>query len=138
MRKFSKVSALFIALSLLCSNIPSYDQAISLVKDIKPGAASGEPRALTAVDNKLFFGTDLDVFSNRAQTLWISDGTTPGTVIVKQAAPAFWPDGTTFEMNGRLVFSGYDTLHGEELWESDGTAAGTVLIKDINPGQSSA
>ena len=38
------------------------------------------------------------------------------------------------EMNGKLFFSAWDSLHGRELWCTDGTTAGTFMVKDISPG----
>jgi len=37
-------------------------------------------------------------------------------------------------MNDRVLFSGFDGVHGLELWASDGTADGTVMVRDICPG----
>ena len=37
-------------------------------------------------------------------------------------------------VNGTLLFSADDGVHGRELWRSDGTESGTVLVKDMNPG----
>lgn len=39
-------------------------------------------------------------------------------------------------VQGRLLFSRNDGVHGRELWVSDGTPSGTALVKDINPGSS--
>jgi ELWxxDGT repeat protein len=38
------------------------------------------------------------------------------------------------EYDGKLYFSAYDDIYGEELWVSDGTGGGTQLLLDINPG----
>jgi ELWxxDGT repeat protein len=40
--------------------------------------------------------------------------------------------------DGRVLFNGYDSTHGQELWITDGTAPGTLLLKDINPGVDSS
>jgi ELWxxDGT repeat protein len=41
-------------------------------------------------------------------------------------------------VNGTLLFTASDGIHGQELWKSDGTAAGTVMVDDIGPGSASA
>jgi ELWxxDGT repeat protein len=70
--------------------------------------------------------------------LWKSDGTTAGTVLVKEIRAAgadggianMMSDGTT------LYFTANDGTNGTELWKSDGTSVGTVMVTDINPGSS--
>ena len=42
------------------------------------------------------------------------------------------------ELDGGLLFAGWDGIHGWELWRTDGTAEGTVLVKDLCPGQCSS
>jgi ELWxxDGT repeat protein len=37
-------------------------------------------------------------------------------------------------LNGRVVFSAGEEVHGREIWQSDGTEAGTTMIADICPG----
>ncbi len=39
------------------------------------------------------------------------------------------------EVNGKLIFSAIDTIHGREYWVTDGTPAGTHFLKDVNPGR---
>jgi ELWxxDGT repeat protein len=71
--------------------------------------------------------------------LWRSDGTTAGTAMVKEIN---LNPGTTLsssptnltDLDGKLVFTANDGIHGSELWSSDGTSAGTKLLADINPG----
>jgi ELWxxDGT repeat protein len=38
------------------------------------------------------------------------------------------------QVNGKLLFTANDGIHGYEYWVSDGTEANTRLLKDINPG----
>ena len=72
--------------------------------------------------------------------LWKSDGTTSGTVRVKDINP-----GTGISMPGGMVtlgstcfFSAKESGYGAELWKSDGTTSGTMMIKDIRPGSQSS
>src|SRR5262249_47450069 len=83
--------------------------------------------------------------SNGAE-LWKSDGTTDGTVLVKDINPnivtnpfgfpglpgpaSSSPDWLT-DVQGTLYFSADDGTSGRELWKSDGTPEGTVLVKDV-------
>jgi ELWxxDGT repeat protein len=63
-----------------------------------------------------------------------SDGTTPGTTLVKDINPG--PAGSLpyalTAVDGALYLNATDPDHGAELWTSDGTAAGTRLVEDIN------
>ncbi len=108
-----------------------------LVKDFKaiyPGANGIYPTHLTNVNGTLFFMGFDPVHSKE---LWKSDGTSSGTVLVKDINPGSsnysYPEGLT-NVNGTLFFTANDGSHGCELWKSDGTSSGTVLIKDIFPG----
>ncbi|MFZ1807386.1 MAG: ELWxxDGT repeat protein [Cyclobacteriaceae bacterium] len=71
--------------------------------------------------------------------LWKSDGTVPGTILVKDIDPSgtnSTAQGMT-NVNGTLFFHVNDGVHGSELWKSDGTEPGTVMVKEIVPGTSS-
>jgi ELWxxDGT repeat protein len=74
--------------------------------------------------------------------LWRSDGSLDGTIRIGANVAAFpypWDSaGRAADMNGKLLFSGYDQQHGEELWISDGTAAGTKLLVEIRSGTAGA
>src|SRR5262249_22140479 len=79
--------------------------------------------------------------------LWKTDGTTAGTVMVKDIQPGA---GDAFDqaydnddvdlgnhwatLGGSVVFPANDGVTGQELWISDGTAAGTVSLGDLGPG----
>lgn len=82
--------------------------------------------------------------------LWKSNGTTVGTVLVKDIHKGFiyvggrFPSSTNFddrnnsnptdfiELNGNLLFTATDGIKGYELWKSNGTESGTSLVKDID------
>src|SRR5437868_3374972 len=103
------------------------------VKDINTGASApigSTPSHLVAVGSALFFIADDGV---SGPELWKSDGTSGGTVLVKDIRSA--ATGSTLaalgEVGGTLFFSADDGSNGAELWKSDGTLGGTVLVKDI-------
>ena len=101
-----------------------------LVKDIRPGSASGNPVFLTAVGSSLYF---LIHDGASPPEIWKSDGTEIGTVLVKQfgtnrALQNFTSAGAT------LYFTFGEDATGVELWKTDGTEAGTLIVKDIRPG----
>lgn len=107
---------------------------VSLVKEFDNPYAEA-PQDLFNLDGTLFF-TAVDGVHGRE--LWKSDGTTAGTVMVKDTRPGsvsgvgLWP---YFESaGGKLYFTANDGVHGGELWETDGTTAGTFMVKDIFPG----
>jgi ELWxxDGT repeat protein len=107
--------------------------------DTYGGGIVSYPSHLTNLNGTLYFSA-IDITHGRE--LWKSDGTTAGTVMVKDIEPGANifgfgygsnPNGLT-NVNGKLYFSAYDGVHGDELWQSDGTAAGTTLVQDIDPG----
>ncbi|HVX25881.1 MAG TPA: ELWxxDGT repeat protein, partial [Parafilimonas sp.] len=90
-----------------------------------------DPDNITNVNNTIFFtawnGSDYSLFK--------TDGTDAGTVLVKDANPGGtnWYTNFTAAKN-KLLYSYFDDTNGFELWESDGTEAGTNIVKDIYPG----
>jgi ELWxxDGT repeat protein len=72
--------------------------------------------------------------------LWKSDGTSNGTVLVKDIYSGVsnsWPM-QLLNVNGTLYFSAADSSNGTELWRSDGTVGGTVIVKNIHSGTASS
>ena len=109
-------------------------EGTQLVKDINPGGGfpnSSSPNNFTVFNNKLYF-TASD--GENSQELWVSDGTTEGTQLVKNINPGrgSFPSYLT-EFKDKLYFKANDGENGFELWVSDGTTEGTQLVKDINP-----
>lgn len=67
--------------------------------------------------------------------LWRTDGSVPGTLLVKDIEPTPLDYGENSAALGNiLIFSADDRSSGSELWATDGTSENTKLIKDINPG----
>ncbi|QDE94999.1 hypothetical protein BHS05_03485 [Myxococcus xanthus] len=114
------------------------------VKDILPPGAPlpspsvPVPDSLTNVQGTLYFGSDL--YGDRA-TLWRSDGTSVGTVPVKEfiaQGPGYRGLREFTSVGARLFFMVNEPPFGRELWVSDGTGAGTRLVKDLEPGTASS
>ncbi|HAS42144.1 MAG TPA: hypothetical protein DCS93_16830, partial [Microscillaceae bacterium] len=117
------------------------------VVNSNPGAGNGQN--LVNVNGTLYFSGQ-DPFGR--QELFKSDGTTGGTVLVKDinvnpisgnTRPSD-PQNLT-NINGTLFFTADDQGEGSnspsvnrELWISNGTNAGTQMVKDINVGTSNS
>jgi ELWxxDGT repeat protein len=100
------------------------------VKDIAHGRQDSSPRRLTAVGERVFF----EAYDDPTETwsLWVSDGTNDGTVLVRQGR------GDAYSaVAGRLMFSADDGNAGPEPWVSDGTPEGTLMVADLNPDRGS-
>ena len=91
---------------------------------------------MIAFGDKLLFQADDD---DNGWELWISDGTSDGTTLLKDINPG---DGSSLNVNNDIMylhnnnvyFSATNGNSGYELWRTDGTDIGTLFVKDINPG----
>jgi ELWxxDGT repeat protein len=114
------------------------DAGTVMVKDIATGDCDGSPCSsvpeyLTAVGNTLYFSAYDDA---NGDELWKSDGTSGGTVLVKDiwVGPSSGSNPTNLTALGStLYFSADDGTNRRELWKSDGTGAGTSMVENINP-----
>ena len=118
-----------------------------LVKDIKSGSGSSNPVTygpayLVNGNGILHFYADNGV---NGYELWASDGTSAGTILVKDINAG--STGSMFTGTGgpllsfidnTLYFRASNGINGTELWKSDGTTSGTVMVKDINSGSNSS
>lgn len=108
-----------------------------ILKDLRSGISSSKfSTYYIKVGSEYFFiASDL---SSLNMGLYKTDGTTNGTVLVKNLGQYPIPPGggnitalPMCEFNGKLYFTTQD-MYGKEIWVSDGTDAGTKLLKDIN------
>jgi ELWxxDGT repeat protein len=109
-----------------------------MVKDLgsyKVPQGGGFISALPMIGFKgnVFFVLD----DNEGKELWISDGTSNGTKMLKNINIGFQTGSNPIgfiEFKDYLYFFANDGINGNELWRTDGTENGTVLFKDIYPG----
>jgi ELWxxDGT repeat protein len=89
----------------------------------------------------LFFGRAKQLKDPFGDELWITDGTTAGTHLVKDIYPGRFPSWSGGEAptrigdGGLVVFSARDGKTGFEPWVSDGTPKNTVRVADIAKGK---
>ena len=125
-----------------------------MVKDIASGEGGGGPLFIANVGTHAYFAAnDSNCAVNddpinelcgkpepHGYELWKSDGTLPGTVMVKDIRPG-GADSTPlgFTALGPVVyFTAVDDQRGRELWTTDGTGGGTQRTADIYAATASA
>src|SRR4029453_7706767 len=91
----------------------------------------------TVVGNTLYFIANDGV---GGPELWKTDGTSAGTVLVKDIRPGDTGSSPAqlTAAGGVLYFTADDGVAGREVWKSDGTADGTVIVRDIVAGMNSS
>lgn len=131
MRRF--YLALFFCVPLMVSG------QITLLRDINNGLSttSSNPNYLVTLNGVVYFRANDGVSGDE---LWKSDGTSAGTVQVKDINPGDNSGNPTnlTVVGSYIYFAANDGVNGSELWRTDGTAAGTIMVMDINPGISSS
>jgi ELWxxDGT repeat protein len=120
---------------------------VTLVRDINLGSDYGFNDSsiynLEVFNNKVYFSANNGV---NGRELWVSDGTTGGTQLIKNINPGRNSYGAPrssnpygfIELNNKLYFTANDRVNGGELWVTNGTENGTKLVVDINPGSESS
>lgn len=112
---------------------------VNLVKDIRPGPGSSEPVPLGYLPNGLVMKADDG--TGVGPDLWITDGTSSGTVMIWDFSGGILRGGSAVvHFNGvpEVIFTGNDIYGiGAEPWLTDGTPGGTRPLIDLNPQSSS-
>ncbi len=109
----------------------------TLVRDIQPGPGRGLSTFVSAYLTNLggvsFFRAE---DGTNGGELWRSDGTSSGTVLVRDINIGSSGSNPSYltNVNGVLFFTADDGVNGRELWRSDGTSSGTTLVRDIAAG----
>ena len=125
----------------------------TMVHDIFPGEGYQEdqgtgpysslPDDIISANGRLFFSA---IDKDNGRELWMSDGTSAGTTLVRDIAPGEDTDSVStiphsssptelVDSGGMIFFSADDGENGRELWQSNGTEAGTIMVRDIKTGE---
>jgi ELWxxDGT repeat protein len=103
-----------------------------IVADLNVGANSSNPMALAVLNNKLLFmGISSSSTNGEYNTLYSSDGTAAGTVVLATVPNTIYP-------YSLVVGSNYFFNAGSQLWVSNGTASGTHLVVTLGTGSNGA
>lgn len=115
-----------------------------MVRPAADGSSPSSPTRIAVLGNRLImsaftfdYGPSLE---NLGTELWISDGTSSGTLLLKDINPGTTSSspGNFTAFNSQLFFTATDS-RGTELWKTDGTTIGTLFVRDLNttvPGAS--
>lgn len=119
-----------------------------VVSAVTAGLADPGLGRLEAVDGRLWFTARRQGDPSGRLLPWVSDGTLAGTVALEPpdtagfdlrlTAEPFTEDGP-FRFagldDGRVFFTAFDPVHGDDLWVTDGTPEGTRRVReDAVPG----
>jgi ELWxxDGT repeat protein len=106
----------------------------TLLKDINAGTAGSNPDIGPSVDDKIFFKAGIKDKSHTLWQLWITDGTSMGTILLSDSTDydGFASLNSSTVLNNVLIFYTYNAPKGKyALWRSDGTIAGTFQIQNL-------
>ncbi|MBN8465363.1 hypothetical protein JYJ95_02495 [Corallococcus exiguus] len=106
-----------------------------LVRDLTPGPTGSALLHLTEVGGRLvFFQLTQPTATEPSRTeLWRSDGTSTGTVRVRDFGANSGLSFSTLKVGGRLLFF-FGQSTGTTLWRTDGTTGGTVSVRRLDAG----
>lgn len=91
-----------------------------------------KPHSFVEFKGELYFSA---INNNSGRELWKTDGTTSGTVLVKDINSNGDADPRRLTvLNNELFFTAKNGTNGRELWKTDGTEEGTVMVKDVLTG----
>jgi len=98
---------------------------VKIKTDYTPRTYSGFANGSMAVYNNKLYLNGYDSLTKTTQ-LWVSDGTTAGTIKVTNFSKGFNP-ARLYAFGSKLIMTGLDSIsNGEEIFATDGTVSGTV------------
>ncbi|MEL6334148.1 MAG: DUF4114 domain-containing protein [Cyanobacteria bacterium J06623_4] len=120
---------------LLKDTTPGSEGFVNLQQlDLAKDGVFGDPGSYTVeVNGQVLFKFDDGIHGIE---LWVTDGTTAGTKLLKDINPGAATSGVRGFAdigNGKLLFGADDGTNGRELWVTDGTEEGTVSTTSLFP-----
>jgi len=108
------------------------DSGTFMVTDLRADSSS-EPMFMHALNGKALFVANA---SGNTHGLFASDGTGPGTVLLKSIYTGSFRDFfSNFAIaDGFMYFSAAGSTPSGEIWKTDGTVGGTELLTVLDPG----
>lgn len=120
-----------------------FSSGTSMLLDINPGTANGiqDLGALgdgskPPTDSGIILGSHFifNGYGVGGNAVWITDGTTSGTTLLKQTIDNSYTKSSNAEnfvrLGDKVLFDANGT-HSLDLWITDGTTAGTVIVRDL-------
>lgn len=134
----SKITLLAIVLTFIGWSHSSTAQA-ALFKDLVTGNNQGsQPKDFITVSGTMYFITTINGSGSNLHRLWKSDGTSNGTVIVKDSIINTNVSDVIklFDVNGTLFFTlskngSATSATKTEIWKTDGTPGNAMLIDSL-------
>jgi ELWxxDGT repeat protein len=113
--------------------------AAGLSFDFQNGGAGAHVPGFAALGNLLIFSnnkTNAGVGANTGSEVWVSDGSSAGTQLLKDIVPGIASSNphNFITVGGSVYFQATNGVGSVELWKTDGTGAGTVLVETIFAG----
>jgi len=98
-----------------------------MLQNINPGSFPGQPFDFVEAAGTTFFSADHAWYGRE---LWKTDGTTEGTVVVKDINAGLDSSNpySLTSFNGKVYFAASDEFGRTHLWSSDGTPFGTARV----------
>ncbi|RAV97719.1 ELWxxDGT repeat protein [Pseudochryseolinea flava] len=123
-------NTLYFSLGTTPGKLYSSDGTSVGTREVGPSAGSGTIWHLTPSNSTLYFSYDDGTHGGE---LWKSNGTTTGTVLVKDIGAGSESTNPTFltDCNGKLFFWAPSLANNKGLWVTDGTNAGTINLNVI-------
>jgi len=101
-----------------------------LLLDINEGTGNSSPGDFISAESLVYFNA-----ANNGKNLWVTDGTTQGTVQLTESISIIdHGSNQMVSLGSKLIFVAREDINGIEPWVSDGTVEGTKILKDIVPG----
>src|SRR5262249_8193336 len=120
--------------TVLPSQLWVYDGTTARALGVSPVVTANNDGVLIPVGDRIIFNVPISN-SPFGTDLWLSDGTTEGTPLLRRLSTAGAGSlaGNFVPADGLVYFRATDDQHGLCIWSTDGTSEGTVFAANIEP-----